>query len=90
MDGGIGIAPDDQDRIFDEFYRVVAGSGGVAGTGLGLAIVRHVVEAQGGWIEVESRLGRGAVFTVLLPAADVVPRKLETVPALDPQIEARA
>ena len=89
-DGGIGIAPDDQDRIFDEFYRVAAGSGGVAGTGLGLAIVRHVVEAQGGRIEVESRLGCGAAFTVLLPAADVVPRPLETAPALEPQVEARA
>ena len=48
VDGGIGIAPDDQDRIFNEFYRVVSGSAGVAGTGLGLAIVRHVVEAQAG------------------------------------------
>ena len=90
VDGGIGIAPDDQDRIFDEFCRVAAGSVRVAGTGLGLAIVRHVVEAQGGRIEVESRLGHGATFTVLLPAADVVSRQLETAPALDPQIEARA
>ena len=90
VDGGIGIAPDHQERIFDEFYRVVAGSAGVAGTGLGLAIVRHVVEAQGGRIAVESRLGQGATFTVLLPAADAVPRPLGTAPALDRRIEARA
>ncbi len=89
-DGGIGIAPDDQGRIFDEFYRVAEGSGGVAGTGLGLAIVRHVVEAQGGRIEIDSRLGHGATFTILLPAADAVLRQLDTRPALDrPQIEAR-
>lgn len=89
VDGGIGIAPDDQDRIFDEFYRVTAGTAGVAGTGLGLAIVRHVVEAQGGRIEVESRLGHGATFTVLLPTVDMVPQQLGTAPALDRQIEAR-
>ncbi len=90
VDGGIGIALDHQDRIFDEFYRVVAGGAGVAGTGLGLAIVRHVVEAQGGRIAVESCLGQGATFTVLLPAADVVPRPLGTAPALERRIEARA
>ena len=89
-DGGIGIAPDDRERIFDEFYRVDAGSAGVAGIGLGLAIVRHVVEAQGGRIEVESRLGHGATFTVLLPPADAVPRQRVTAPAMDPRIEAQA
>ena len=91
VDGGIGIAPDDQGHIFDEFYRAAAGSAGAAGTGLGLAIARHVVQAQGGRIEVESRLGHGATFTVLLPAADLVARQLEVPPTLDgPQIEARA
>ena len=90
-DGGIGIAPDDQDRIFDEFYRVAAGSSGVTGAGLGLAIARHVVEAQGGRIEVDSRLGCGATFTVLLPAADAVPRMPEASSALPRrQIEVRA
>ena len=92
VDGGIGIAPDDQGQIFDEFYRAPAGSAGVPGTGLGLAIARHVVQAQGGRIEVESRLGHGATFTVRLPAADgVLPRQFEAPPTLDrPQIEARA
>ena len=91
LDGGIGIAHDDQGHIFDEFYRAASGSIGVAGTGLGLAIAQHVVQAQGGRIEVESRLGHGATFTVLLPAADVVRRQLEVTPTLDrPRIEARA
>ena len=90
VDGGIGIAPDNQERIFEEFYRVVAGSTGVAGTGLGLAIVRHVVEAQGGRIVVESCLGHGATFKVLLPVVDPVPRPLGTARALERRIEARA
>lgn len=90
VDGGIGIAPDDQGRIFDEFYRAVAGGAGVAGTGLGLAIARRVVEAQGGRIEVESRLGHGATFRVLLPAACAVSPQVDSAPALDPQIEAGA
>lgn len=70
-DAGMGIAPDDRGRIFDEFYRA-AGSHGVAGTGLGLAIVRQIVFAHGGRVEVASRLGCGATFTVLLPAVAMV------------------
>ena len=91
-DAGIGIAPHEQRRIFDEFYRVAAESTEVAGTGLGLAIARHVVQAHGGRIEVHSRLGHGAAFTVLLPAAPAgVRRPVEVPRALDrPQIEARA
>ena len=68
-DGGIGIAPEDHTRIFEEFYRAVSGSSGVAGTGLGLAIVRHVVRAHGGLIKVDSGVGRGATFTVQLSQA---------------------
>ena len=91
VDSGIGIAPDDREHIFDEFYRAAAGSAGVAGTGLGLAIARHVVQAQGGRIEVESRPGDGATFTVLLPIAGAVPREFEVPSTLDrPQIEVRA
>ena len=70
-DAGMGIAADDRGRIFDEFYRA-AGSHGVAGTGLGLAIVRQIVFAHGGRVEVSSRLGCGATFTVLLPGVAMV------------------
>jgi len=88
VDGGIGIASDDQNHIFDEFYRVGGGSGRVAGTGLGLAIARNVVEAQGGRIEVESRLGQGATFTVLLPSARGTSPQSQALRS--PQVEARA
>ena len=90
-DGGVGIAPDEKERIFDEFYRA-PGSTGVAGTGLGLAIARHVVHAHGGRIEVHSRVDQGSTFTVLLPAAAApVRRQVPVPPAVDrPQIEARA
>lgn len=69
-DFGMGVAPEEQERIFDRFYRTTApADDGVAGTGLGLAIVRQVVQAHGGRVEVDSRPGRGATFTVVIPAA---------------------
>ena len=80
-DGGIGIAADDQRRIFDEFYRAPAANQEAVGTGLGLAIARHVVQAHGGRIVVQSRLGRGATFTVLLPAAPAPVRRQVQVPS---------
>ena len=74
-DSGIGIAPSEQGRIFDEFYRIAGGESVVSGTGLGLAIARRVVEAHGGRIAVNSRVGYGAVFTVLLPVAPATHRQ---------------
>lgn len=72
-DSGVGIASHDRQRIFEQFYRASgAREGGVAGTGLGLAIVRHIVQAHDGRLELESRLGRGSTFTVLIPAAGAV------------------
>jgi PAS domain S-box-containing protein len=69
-DTGIGIAPEDQEKIFDRFFRaddpVVQE---VPGSGLGLAIVRSLVEIQGGKIWVESELGVGSTFTFTLPTA---------------------
>jgi len=65
-DRGIGIAEQDQQRIFDQFVRV--GDRLLApGMGLGLYITKHFVEAHGGAIEVESTLGAGSTFTVTLP-----------------------
>lgn len=65
-DTGIGIAPEDQPRIFERFYRADPARSG-NGAGLGLAIARRLVEAQQGWIEVESAPGQGSVFRVRLP-----------------------
>ena len=68
-DHGIGIAPAEQKKIFEKFYRV--GSGlvhDVKGSGLGLSIVLHVVKAHGGRVEVESTPGDGSTFTIVLPA----------------------
>jgi signal transduction histidine kinase len=67
-DAGEGIPPEDQERIFERFYR--RGSElrrETRGVGLGLAIARHVVEAHGGGIELESSPGAGSRFIVRLP-----------------------
>ncbi|HWA57557.1 MAG TPA: HAMP domain-containing sensor histidine kinase [Gemmatimonadales bacterium] len=69
-DNGIGIPTGDLPHIFDRFYRVDAArsrTGERPGTGLGLAITKWIAEAHGGQISVQSRLGRGTVFTVTLP-----------------------
>jgi two-component system phosphate regulon sensor histidine kinase PhoR len=69
-DTGSGMPSDDLPRIFERFYRVDrARSREVGGTGLGLSIVKHVVERMDGSIKVESRLGKGSTFTILLPPA---------------------
>ena len=65
-DEGIGIAPQDQARIFQVFERAIAANE-VSGLGLGLYIARRIVEAHGGAIRVVSELGQGATFTIELP-----------------------
>jgi len=67
-DRGIGIARNEQTKIFEKFYR--AGDPLVhntKGSGLGLSLVRHIAEAHGGNIDVESTLGMGSKFTLWLP-----------------------
>jgi signal transduction histidine kinase len=66
QDKGIGIPPQDCDKIFERFYRS-QGAYQVKGMGLGLTLVKHVVEAHGGRIEVRSRVGKGSTFTIRLP-----------------------
>ena len=67
-DRGIGIAPEDQKRVFERFFRVdKARSRQTGGTGLGLAIVKHVVANHGGNIKLWSRPGTGSTFTIELP-----------------------
>jgi PAS domain S-box-containing protein len=68
-DTGIGIRPDDQQVIFEEFRQLEASSKSAQqGTGLGLAITKRLVEQQGGKISVQSELGKGSRFTFTLPA----------------------
>jgi two-component system, OmpR family, phosphate regulon sensor histidine kinase PhoR len=70
VDSGEGIPAGELPRVFERFYRVdKARARKTGGTGLGLAIVRHVAEAHGGTVAVESELGRGSTFTVTLPVA---------------------
>ncbi|HEX6311472.1 MAG TPA: ATP-binding protein [Acidimicrobiia bacterium] len=71
-DHGIGIPSRDLERIFERFYRVDrARSRTTGGIGLGLAIVRHVVQAHGGEVTVESREGEGSVFRLRLPRSSI-------------------
>jgi heavy metal sensor kinase len=68
-DNGVGIAPEDLERVFDRFYRTDKGrSRREGGTGLGLAIVKQLVEALGGSVAAASEPGRGTTFTISLPS----------------------
>jgi signal transduction histidine kinase len=78
VDTGVGIDADELPHIFERFYRgSQANEARGSGSGLGLAIVRSIVDMHGGSIEVESRVGRGSRFTVILPAD---PRVAEGTP----------
>jgi len=69
-DQGIGIPAEDLPHLFEKFYRVrSATESEIKGTGLGLALAKEAAEAHGGRIEVESQVGVGSCFTVILPIA---------------------
>jgi two-component system, OmpR family, sensor histidine kinase MtrB len=67
-DRGMGIAPADRERIFEPFLRSAASRVSAAGVGLGLSVSRHIAEAHGGRIEVESTPGQGSTFRLRLKA----------------------
>lgn len=68
MDGGIGIDPQEKNKIFEKFYRIPSPENErIMGTGLGLALVSHIVNEHGGQIEVESTPGKGSTFSIYLP-----------------------
>lgn len=87
VDQGIGIAPEDQARVFERFYRVdPARSRDTGGTGLGLSIVKHIAADHGGEVTVWSRPGQGSTFTLRLPvvgeptdAGTLLPRTPDTL-----------
>jgi signal transduction histidine kinase/CheY-like chemotaxis protein len=91
-DSGIGIRPEDVGRIFDRFFRaddpVVQEA---RGTGLGLSIVKMFVEMHGGRVWVDTEVGRGSVFTFILPVpgAEPEPEQEEPLPPTPPPITAQ-
>jgi len=66
-DQGVGISRDDQDKLFQMFQQLATSSYKAKGVGLGLEVCKRLVEAQGGWIKVDSELGRGSTFSFALP-----------------------
>jgi signal transduction histidine kinase/putative methionine-R-sulfoxide reductase with GAF domain len=71
VDNGIGIKPEDQAKIFQQYFRTEEGKDAASGTGLGLNITRYLVEMQGGKIWFESEFGAGTTFHFTVPLAEV-------------------
>ena len=71
-DNGIGISPEDQERLFTKFFRADNSSTReVSGSGLGLYITKHLIEAHGGHIWASSQMGQGTTFSIIWPKADL-------------------
>jgi signal transduction histidine kinase len=77
-DHGIGLSREDQQKVFEKFYRVCTGLVHESrGSGLGLSLVKHIVEAHKGRVTVESEPGRGSTFTIYLPAREKAAEQLQ-------------
>lgn len=75
-DDGMGISEEDQERVFERFYRVDKGrSKKMGGTGLGLSIVKHIVEYYEGSMELTSKLGEGSTFVMKIPLERDIPEE---------------
>ena len=74
-DTGVGIAPEDQEAVFEEFRQVGTAAKKVEGTGLGLALSRKFVELHGGRIWVKSQMGVGSTFAFTVPLTLGQPRQ---------------
>ena len=79
-DTGVGIPNGDKSHIFDDFYRASTVPRQEGGVGLGLAISRRIVEAHRGSVSVESEVGQGTTFTILLPAEAPDPLRQDSPP----------
>ena len=66
-DNGIGMTPEQMEKVFDKFYRVDASDTGIEGTGLGMTIIKYIVEAHNGRIALESESGKGTIVTLTVP-----------------------
>jgi signal transduction histidine kinase/DNA-binding response OmpR family regulator len=85
-DTGIGIPPEDHQRIFEAYEQAGSTEGRQKGTGLGLAITKRLVELHGGSIRVESALGQGSAFIVRLPGASPIEARPEDADASRPLV----
>ena len=82
-DTGKGMPQNEVENIFNRFYQIVrAESSSVLGTGIGLSMVKEIVELHKGKIEVETQIGKGSVFTILLPAGKEHLKKVDIVSSL--------
>jgi len=83
-DSGVGIAPEDQEHIFEEFRQVGTGTTKAEGTGLGLPLAKRFVELHGGSMWVESQVGAGSVFTFTLPVKRSTVARADAGPGAPP------
>jgi len=82
VDHGIGIPANEQPKIFEKFYRVCDPLvHNTKGSGLGLSLVRHIAQAHGGEVVVESAPGKGSRFVITLPVTNPAVKQAEEVPA---------